>query len=90
MLKKNVLPNNDFVDSWMSQTTPASDESCEVDDYAKISLNKSYANCLTFPWLKKAIDENQLQVHRWFFDIKHAQIQSYDASQGVYTKLKEA
>lgn len=88
LLKGDVLPKNDFVDKWVSLSKPQGKEHCEVDEYALISLNKSYQNCLTFPWLKERLDAEQLQIHRWFFDIKNAQIKRFDEQEGAYIDLE--
>lgn len=90
LLEKNALPNNDFIDKWMSQAKPLPGEHGEANDYAKTSLNKSYSNCLSFPWIKQAVEAGSLQIHRWFFDIKHAQIQCFEEQSNGYINLEDS
>ena len=65
---------NDFISNWVSLIKDETCMNCTADDYAKVGLEKSYANCLTFPWIKEKVDQKQLKIHLWFFDIKSGQI----------------
>lgn len=69
---------NDFIDKWVSLVKIDVHASCkETDDYAKIALHNSYANCLTYPWIKDRVERKELTIHIWFFDIKTGQIFNY-------------
>ena len=78
--------DDDFISNWVSQIdiqTPCADENL----CAKNALHLSYNNCLTFPWIKQRVDKNELQIHRWFFDIQSGEIFEYDVVKTVYKKL---
>lgn len=67
---------NDFISNWVSlidMHLPTHD----IDTCAKHALTHSYENCLTFPWIKKRIDNGTLKIHRWFFNIKTGEIFVY-------------
>ena len=57
------------------------------DDYAKLALNQSYDNCLTFPWIKDKVIQQKLFIHLWFFDIKTGQIFTYSDVEKEYQPL---
>lgn len=79
-------PHNDFITRWVSLVkTPVC--SHNVDEYAKVALQKSYDNCLTFPWIKEKIEEGSLIIHLWFFDIKTGEIFSYSDADQTYRPL---
>lgn len=81
--------HNDFITNWVSliKTQPAHLHS--VDDYAKLALNQSLRNCLTFPWLKDKVMQDQLTIHQWFFDVKKGQIFTCLGMQDDYRPLEE-
>lgn len=89
MLLKNSASNqNDFISNWVSIVKAPDVELQDRDTYAKLALNFSYQNCLTFPWMYKKIIENQLMIHRWFFDIKQGQIFVYSDVDDEYQLLE--
>ena len=79
---------NDFIDNWVSLVKINVHASCkETDEYAKIALHNSYANCLTYPWIKERIKRKDLTIHVWFFDIKTGQIFAYSETEKAYKPL---
>jgi len=78
---------NDFITNWVSliKMDPMSHHT--IDEYAKLALNRSYENCLTFPWIKQKIENQELSTHLWFFDIKMGQIFTYSPLLQKYTPL---
>jgi carbonic anhydrase len=78
---------NDFINSWVSLIETPDAKLKDADEYAKFALGQSYQNCMTFPWLKAKVDEGELIIHRWFFDIKMGEIFSYSKDQGCYQPL---
>lgn len=52
-------------------------KSISVDDYAKAALHISYNNCLDYPWIKEAVDKGDIDIHRWFYDIRSGQMLVY-------------
>lgn len=78
---------DDFITNWVSQikTSPIKYE--DADTCAKSALNQSYQHCLSFPWIKERMDQHQLAIHLWYFDIKMGQIFTYSFEKGGYYPL---
>ncbi len=83
----NNQTKNDFISNWVSVIKPPHVELAELDDYAKLAINQSYQNCLTFPWIKEKNDQKTLAIHLWFFDIKSGQIFHYLPEKNTYEPL---
>ncbi len=77
---------DDFITNWVSliKTHPYVQD---ADEYAKLALNQSYQNCLTFPWINEKVMQNKLVINLWFFDIKMGQIFNYSETQNKYQPL---
>lgn len=85
-----ALQQNDFISNWIDQIAVCADSvGADVDGYAKASLLWSHENCLTFPWLKQRIVNNELKSHLWYLDIATAQIYEYDFNSKQYLELSE-
>ncbi len=89
LLKENPEEKTDFIHHWVSLTNLEPQHLDDVDECAKMSLNYSYENCLTFPWIKKKVDDKTLIIHRWFFNIKTAEVLAYVPEDENYIKLEE-
>lgn len=83
----NDANHNDFISNWVALVKTHDCNSHDTDDYAKLALNQSYQNCLTFPWIHHKVAEKSLLVHLWFFDIKMGQIFTYSATEKKYQPL---
>lgn len=79
--------NNDFITNWVSLLKTQHDHNHDADEYARMALNQSYQNCLTFPWVREKIQQEKLMIHLWFFDIKKGQIYTYSDDQNQYRPL---
>ena len=88
LLDNANLAQNDFITNWVSVIKTDDSHKHDVNDCAKLALQESYKNCMTFPWIKDKVAEDVLIVHLWFFDIKSGQIFSYDEDQKDYIKLE--
>lgn len=78
---------NDFISNWVSIVKADQHAPKNADDYAKLALNHSYQNCLTFPWIKEKVVQQALTIQRWFFDIKMGQIFTYSETEKKYQPL---
>jgi carbonic anhydrase len=87
LVDNTAVKDNDFISSWVTLIQQQDAHHCSVDDYAKQALQKSYDNCLTFPWIAKKLQQKQLQVHQWFFDIESGQIYRYEQTNKMYEVL---
>jgi carbonic anhydrase len=89
MLLNDAPHPNDFITHWVSLMKTENMHPCSVDDYAKLALNQSLHNCLTFPWLKDKMIQDQLTIHQWFFDVKKGQILTFSNADNDYRPLEE-
>lgn len=89
LLEETPLHSDDFISNWVSLLNKHEHEheKYNADDYAKLALQKSQQNCLTFPWIKEKIAQNKLVIHLWFFDIKSGQIFTYNETTKGYVPL---
>jgi len=87
LLKSDDLIQNDFITNWVSVVKTENKNFQNVDDYAKIALQQSYQNCMTFPWIVQKMKDQELIIHLWFFDIQTGQIFTYIESDKAYKPL---
>lgn len=87
LLNDDDSNSNDFINNWVSLVKTSHHEVQNIDEYAKLALNQSHQNCLTFPWLKNEVMKNELSIHLWFFDIKMGQIFMYSERHNEYQPL---
>lgn len=80
---------NDFLTNWISIIKNCSNTIHDADEYAKLSLQQSYRNCLTFPWITDKLNNSHLMIHSWLFDIKIGQIFSYSIKENIYKPLND-
>lgn len=74
LLNEGDANQNDFVSSWVSLIKTNKVDLHDADEYAKLALNQSLQNCLTFPWIKEKVLQKNLTINLWFFDVKKGQI----------------
>jgi carbonic anhydrase len=87
MLMDNNATPNDFITHWVSLVkNPHIPQ--DPDDYAKLALNKSYQNCLTFPWINERVKDATLNIHLWFFDVKKGEVFTCDNIEADYQPLE--
>ncbi|MDR3476490.1 MAG: carbonic anhydrase [Gammaproteobacteria bacterium] len=87
LLSQTDANQNDFITNWVSLVEAKDKLEQDADDYAKLALNLSYQNSLTFPWIKQRVDQGKLILHLWFFDIKMGQIFTYNEMENQYQPL---
>tara|TARA_R110002110_G_scaffold119309_2_gene293759 strand:+ start:47056 stop:47682 length:627 start_codon:yes stop_codon:yes gene_type:complete len=85
-ISKNA-DQSDFIANWMSIINTDDFDTTDTDSCAQKALIQSYNNCLSFPWIKEALDQETLAIHLWFFDIKSGQIYSYSETSKEYRPL---
>lgn len=77
-----------FVSAWMSVVKKAGDKTHHVcagqpieqqtNHCAKLSLEHSIENLMTFPWIQKKVKQQQLDLHAWFFDLSNAELSIFN------------
>ncbi len=80
----------DFISNWVSILQKKHPPHNEPDIYAKEALQISYANCLSFPWIRERIESKQLMIHLWFFEVEHGEILTYSWKQKKFLPLLDS
>lgn len=78
---------DDFITNWVSIVKTRSFGPDNGDDCAKLALDQSHQNCLTFPWIQEKVSQEKLTIHLWFFDIVTGQIFTHSEAQQDYQPL---
>ena len=88
LVNQEIVPS-DFIKTWVSllQSCVAAEDS--VDTCARLALQQSYLNCMTFPWLQDRVLQDKLMIHLWFFDVKTGQIFTYAEAHQTYVPLDQ-
>lgn len=87
LLNQENLHQDDFITSWVSLIEHKFCSHENVDAYARDALHISHKNCLTFPWIEKRINAEELKIHLWFFDIQKGAILEFDHKKMLYKPL---
>lgn len=87
LISKEKLEQDDFISNWISLIKVKYLSTLDGNTCAKDSLVNSYKNCLTFPWIKERVEQKQLIIHLWFFDIKEGMIYCYDNIHQIFKSL---
>eukprot|EP00818_Percolomonas_sp_WS_P010061 CAMPEP_0117451166 /NCGR_PEP_ID=MMETSP0759-20121206/8863_1 /TAXON_ID=63605 /ORGANISM="Percolomonas cosmopolitus, Strain WS" /LENGTH=314 /DNA_ID=CAMNT_0005243749 /DNA_START=374 /DNA_END=1318 /DNA_ORIENTATION=+ len=51
---------------------------------ARVSVVMQISNLLTYPYIKEKIDNNELAIHGWFYDIQKGVVEYYDPEKKRY------
>lgn len=87
LLNKAPVHPNDFIDTWVNVIDPGDHKHTCADDFARQALQQSYANCLTFPWIREKVEAKELEIHQWFFDIQAGQIERLHPEEKIFKAL---
>ena len=79
----------EFIDDWLSIVEKARDERFEGEakhrhverEAIKISLD----NLLSFPWVKNRVEDKQLKLHGWWFDLEAGELFAHGLQEGWKT-----
>ena len=87
----------DFVERWMRIAAPVKErvlrelahktseerhKACE-----QASILQSLDNLLTYPWLKRRVEQGKLVLHGWYFDIDSGALMAYSARQQQFLPI---
>ncbi len=78
--------DREFIDGWMSIVEQARDDSLEGEarrrHAERQAIKVSLDNLLSFPWLKKRVDDGRLKLHGWWFDLEAGELLADEAGDG--------
>ena len=72
--KKNAKTNNDLMKKKSSLQTL-----CELENI-KLSLK----NLLTYPWIKKEVNQKNVKIIGWYFSLKYGTIKEFDTEKSEF------
>ena len=87
-----------YISTWMSIVAPAREKvrkelpnkpiemQARACEQAAILL--SLENLLSFPWIEKRVNNGDLQLHGWYFDLSKGELMGYDAGAKNFAPLK--
>jgi len=55
----------------------------------KISVLTQIEHLMTYPFVKKRVDEGTLHIHGWIYDIESGEIEYYDQEESAFKSLSE-
>lgn len=87
LLSSRDANHNDFITNWVS-LIKLQHKHLDANDCAQLALTQSLQNCLTFPWIKDKVSQQNLKIHLWFFDVEKGQIFTYSDLQNQYIPLE--
>jgi len=76
-MEDGVVQDREFIGPWVSMadqavgSIPLSDPPCRHEQAA---VRYSTQNLLTFPWLKEKVDNGQIELHSWWFDLDNGHL----------------
>lgn len=97
MAPRPAQRETDFVGQWMRIAEPVaqrvrrdlahrgSAEQHHACELASILL--SLDNLLTYPWLKRRVDEGKLKLHGWYFDLQSGALMAYSPRRQQFLPL---
>jgi carbonic anhydrase len=84
----NSLIREEYISTWLDQVRPIAEQvkrECKDVVFEKQAQHCEQKNVLvsidhlmTYPWIKTAVDQQQLFLHAWYFDIQNALVLSYN------------
>lgn len=91
------ISQNSFIQKWMQLAKPAYDfvqEKCQhapLEEQIEICSQQSVIHSLhhlkSFPWVQKKMQEKNLFLHGWYFDLSEGTIQMFDEEKAVFVAL---
>ncbi|MTV37839.1 carbonic anhydrase [Duganella radicis] len=97
MAPREVRRETDFVGQWMRIARPVAErvqrELAHRDSDARhhacelASILLSLDNLLTYPWLKRRVDQGLLKLHGWYFDLESGALLAYSARRQQFLPL---
>ena len=80
-----LAPEGDAEDELAELPHASPDKQCSACEEASILV--SLENLLTFPWIRSRVEQGQLVLHGWYFDIDSGELVAYDPVQGSFEPL---
>jgi carbonic anhydrase len=86
-----------YIDDWMCLVESARAEVIAELPHAELADQEracekrailvSLSNLMTFPWIRERVERGNLNLHGWYFDIKHGQLLRYETATREYIAM---
>lgn len=97
LMEDGVAKDASFLTEWMRIASGAREkverehagDSYEVRRRAceQQSILGSLNNLMTFPWIREAVEQGELTLHGWYFDIEHGDLLGYNPATSQFEAL---
>lgn len=88
LINNKELGENDFITRWISNIKISKNELMQdIDSQAKAALLQSYNNSMSFPWIKEEVNNHNLSIHLWFFNIKDGIVQAFNYKKSKFESI---
>jgi carbonic anhydrase len=92
-----AIDGSEFIQPWVNMahaarekvlgTMAASSKQDQLCACEKESILISLNNLLTFPWIRSAVENGELRLHGWHFNIEKGILTAYDSSSDEFRPL---
>ncbi|MBT3238761.1 MAG: carbonic anhydrase [Rhodospirillaceae bacterium] len=76
----------EFIDAWMSIVDEAKNKDLEGEDrhrhVEREAVKISLGNLMSFPWIKRRVDDGRMKLHGWWFDLEVGELLAYAPEDG--------
>lgn len=93
----DAAEGDSFIASWMGIATPVLEHAgkeCRSEPDADQSRHceqqailVSLDNLMSFPWIRERVEQNQLSLHGWYFDIENGTLLGFDKQNQQFSEL---
>ncbi|HKL25598.1 MAG TPA: carbonic anhydrase [Desulfuromonadales bacterium] len=69
------------------QEFPGKPEEMQIQACERASILLSLQNLMTFPWIERRVEDGQLALHGWYFDLQAGTLSGYSPASGHFEIL---
>jgi len=92
-----ISQNRSFISTWMTQLEPV--RQTIMNDQTLITPQQRYHACeqqgvihslqnlKTFPWITERVQQGQLMLHAWYYDLNTAGLYEYDETRQIFMEI---
>ena len=98
LVSANGIQDTDFIGKWMDIAKSAKEKAiqqCQPNDSEhniqhiceKEAIQLSLHNLLTFPWIRKKVEEGWLTLHGWYFSLSDGSLQQFNPNNASFERI---
>ena len=74
LLNPDSLHQDEFISKWVNIVDASKLMTDDVDTSCHQVIGQSYENLFTYPWIRKRVEQDELRLHSWFFNIAYGDL----------------